>query len=54
MTERAYAAVEFAMAVAVLMLPVAIMVMAFGPWSEKTGFRRVSGCRGGTGCGGPA
>ena len=38
MTERGHAAVEFAMAVAVLMLPVAIMVMAFGPWSEKRVF----------------
>lgn len=34
MSESGHAAVEFAMAVAVLMLPVALVVTAFGPWSE--------------------
>lgn len=34
MRESGHAAVEFAMAVAVLMLPVALVVTAFGPWSE--------------------
>jgi hypothetical protein len=30
-----HAAVEFALAVGVLLLPVALVVMAFGPWSER-------------------
>jgi hypothetical protein len=34
-TDRGHAAVELAMAVAVLMLPVALVVTAFGPWSER-------------------
>ena len=38
MTEEGHAAVEFAMAVAVLMLPVILMVTAFGPWSERRVF----------------
>jgi hypothetical protein len=33
--ERGHAAVELALAVAVLMLPVALVVTAFGPWSER-------------------
>jgi hypothetical protein len=36
--DRGHAAVEFALAVAVLMLPVALVVTAFGPWSEKRVF----------------
>lgn len=36
--DRGHAAVEFAMAVAVLMLPVALVVTAFGPWSERRVF----------------
>ncbi len=32
--ERGHAAAEFALAVGVLMFPVAIVVMSFGPWSE--------------------
>lgn len=34
MSERGHAAVEFAMAVGVLMLPVALVVMSFGPWLQ--------------------
>jgi len=33
--DRGHAAVEFAMAVVVLMLPVALVVTSFGPWSER-------------------
>ena len=33
--EEGHAAVEFAMAVAVLLLPVALVITAFGPWSER-------------------
>lgn len=36
--DKGHAAVEFAMAVAVLMLPVALVVTAFGPWSERRVF----------------
>jgi len=36
--DHGHAAVEFAMAVAVLMLPVALVVTAFGPWSERRVF----------------
>jgi len=32
--ERGHGSVEFAMAVGVLLLPVAVVVLAFGPWSE--------------------
>lgn len=35
MNERGHAAVELALAVAVLMLPVALVVTGFGPWSER-------------------
>lgn len=35
MRERGHAAVELALAVGVLLLPVAIAVTAFGPWSER-------------------
>ena len=38
MRERGHAAVEFAMAVAVLLLPVALVVVSFGPWSERRVF----------------
>jgi hypothetical protein len=34
-TDRGHAAVEFALAVGLLLLPVAIGVLAFGPWSER-------------------
>lgn len=34
MKDRGHAAVEFALATGVLMLPVVIVVVAFGPWSE--------------------
>lgn len=34
MREDGHAAVELAMAIAVLMLPVALVVTGFGPWSE--------------------
>lgn len=34
MSERGHAAVELALAVGVLMFPVALVVTAFGPWSE--------------------
>lgn len=34
MSERGHAAVEFAMAVAVLLLPVALVVNSFGPWLD--------------------
>ena len=35
MPEKGHAAVEFALAVGLLLLPVAITVLAFGPWSER-------------------
>lgn len=35
MTDRGHAAVEFALAVGVLLFPVALVVTAFGPWSER-------------------
>ncbi len=34
MSDRGHAAVEFALATAVLLLPVVLVVMGFGPWSE--------------------
>ena len=34
MTERGHAAVELALAIGVLLLPVALVVTSFGPWSE--------------------
>lgn len=34
MSDRGHAAVEFALAVGVLLFPVALVVTAFGPWSE--------------------
>lgn len=35
MSDTGHAAVEFAMAVVVLLLPAALVVTAFGPWSER-------------------
>lgn len=35
MTDRGHAAVELALGVGVLLLPVALVVTAFGPWSER-------------------
>jgi len=35
MRDRGHAAVEFAVAVGVLLFPVALVVTAFGPWSER-------------------
>ena len=35
MSDRGHAAVEFGLAVGLLLLPVAVVVMAFGPWSER-------------------
>lgn len=35
MTDRGHAAIELALAVGVLLLPVALAVTAFGPWSER-------------------
>jgi hypothetical protein len=35
MNDRGHAAVELGMAVGLLLLPVAIAVLAFGPWSER-------------------
>jgi hypothetical protein len=35
MSERGHAAVELALAVGVMLLPVALMVTGFGPWSER-------------------
>lgn len=35
MSERGHAAVELALAVGVLLIPVALVVTAFGPWSER-------------------
>lgn len=35
MRERGHAAVELALAIGVLLLPVAVVVTAFGPWSER-------------------
>lgn len=34
--ERGHAAVELALAVGVLMIPAAIAVLGFGPWSERS------------------
>jgi hypothetical protein len=36
--ERGHAAVELGLAVGLLLLPVAIAVLAFGPWSERRVF----------------
>lgn len=35
MNDRGHAAVELAVAVGVLLLPAALAVLAFGPWSER-------------------
>lgn len=35
MRDRGHAAIELALAVGVLLLPVALAVTAFGPWSER-------------------
>jgi Flp pilus assembly protein TadG len=35
LTDRGHAAVEFALAVGVLLLPVALVVASFGPWLER-------------------
>lgn len=35
MTDHGYAPVELALAVGLLLLPVALVVTAFGPWSER-------------------
>lgn len=35
MNDRGHAAVELALATAVMLLPVVLVVMAFGPWSER-------------------
>ena len=35
MSERGHAAVELALGIGVLLLPVALAVLAFGPWSER-------------------
>lgn len=38
MTDRGHAAVELGLAVGLLLLPVALAVLAFGPWSERRVF----------------
>jgi len=38
MSDRGHAAVELGLAVGVLLLPVALAVLAFGPWSERRVF----------------
>ena len=38
MNDRGHAAVELGLAVGVLLLPVALAVLAFGPWSERRVF----------------
>lgn len=35
MRDRGHAAVELALAAGVLLLPVAVVVLSFGPWSER-------------------
>ncbi|MDP9493714.1 MAG: hypothetical protein M3P87_00605 [Actinomycetota bacterium] len=35
MNDEGHGAVEFALAVGLLLLPIAIVVLAFGPWSER-------------------
>jgi Flp pilus assembly protein TadG len=40
--EDGHAAVELSLAVAVLLLPVAIAVLGFGPWSERRVFARAA------------
>ena len=35
MAERGHAAVEFALGVGLMLLPVAVAVLAFGPWAER-------------------
>jgi hypothetical protein len=37
-TDRGHAAVELGLAVGLLLLPVALAVLAFGPWSERRVF----------------
>lgn len=34
-SERGYASIEFAMAVGVILLPIALVVLSFGPWLER-------------------
>jgi Flp pilus assembly protein TadG len=36
--DRGHAAVEFGLAVGLLLLPVALAVLAFGPWTERRVF----------------
>ena len=38
MNERGHAAVELGLAIGLLLLPVALAVLAFGPWSERRVF----------------
>lgn len=38
MSDRGHAAVELSLAVGLLLLPVALAVLAFGPWSERRVF----------------
>ncbi|MGH8873212.1 MAG: hypothetical protein ACRDWS_14710 [Acidimicrobiia bacterium] len=38
MSDRGHAAVELGLAVGLLLLPVALAVLAFGPWSERRVF----------------
>jgi hypothetical protein len=38
MNDRGHAAVELGLAVGLLLLPVALVVLGFGPWSERRVF----------------
>lgn len=46
MIDRGHAAVELALGVAVLLLPVALAVTAFGPWSERRVFAEAAAAEG--------
>lgn len=46
MSDRGHAAAEFGLAVGLLLLPVAIGVMAFGPWSERRVFAEAAAAEG--------
>ena len=46
MSDRGHAAVELALAVGLLLLPVALAVLAFGPWSERRVFAEAAAAEG--------
>lgn len=46
MKDRGHAAAELALGVGVLLLPVALAVLAFGPWSERRVFAEAAAAEG--------